>query len=809
MSSKERTPFENPVVEWVDSRLPLFTMMQKEYGVFPTPKNFNYFWNFGAIAMVMLIIMFITGITQAMHYVPTSGGAFDSVERIMRDINHGWLLRYMHANGASFFFIAVYIHIFRGLFYGSYKRPRELLWILGMVIFLLMMATGFMGYVLPWGQMSFWGATVITNLFSAIPLVGDSIVTLLWGGFSVDNPTLNRFYALHYLLPFVIVAVVFLHIWALHVVGSNNPLGIDVKGEQDTLPFHPYYTMKDTFGLVVFLIIYSAFVFFMPNALGHPDNYIPANPLVTPPHIVPEWYFLPFYAILRAITFDFNLYLCGAGAIGGLLVYQYAWKKTPDAVVSKNVVMLLIVAAVLAVPAALLMFFKDVASLKPVIDLIPLQHVSLMPAKLGGVLAMFGAIAVLFLLPFIDSHPVRSAKFRPWFKVAVIALLVVFVILGICGAKPAEGFWVPLAQIMTVAYFGFFLAVIPYFNNNEPVVVLPESIHQAILSAPKSVLVALLAVGLMAFAPTTAHAKAEKATEAEVTTPAEQKTPNGPEDNNAVAGADEEADTATDAAEVEEDAAVDAAEAEGHGSEPQHASADASGGHHAAPELPDVDWDFQGPTGSYDRASLQRGFQVYKQVCAACHGMKRIAYRNLSALGYTEDQIKSVAAEYSIIDGPDDEGEMFERPGRPSDHFKNPYANDNQAKAANNGALPPDLSLIVKARVGGPDYIYGLLTGYEEAPAGTELATGQHWNKYMPGNKIAMPAPLLEGAVAYEDGSPTTVDQYAHDVVQFLSWASEPEMEVRKQTGIKVIFFLVIFAGLLYAVKRKIWAKVH
>ena len=262
MATKDRTAFENPVIEWVDSRLPVFTLMQKEYGVFPTPKNFNYFWNFGAIAMFMLVTMIVTGIVLAMNYTPHTALAFDSVERIMRDVNGGWLLRYIHANGASFFFIAVYIHIFRGMYYGSYKRPRELLWILGVVIFLLMMATAFMGYVLPWGQMSYWGATVITNLFSAIPLVGDSIVTWLWGGFSVDNPTLNRFFALHYLLPFVICAVVFLHVWALHITGSNNPAGIEPKGPQDTLPFHPYYTMKDSFGLLVFIMLYAFFIFF-------------------------------------------------------------------------------------------------------------------------------------------------------------------------------------------------------------------------------------------------------------------------------------------------------------------------------------------------------------------------------------------------------------------------------------------------------------------------------------------------------------------------------------------------------------------
>ncbi len=292
---------KNPVLRWVDQRLPVVTMIQKEYGVFPTPRNFNYFWNFGALAMINLVVMIASGVFLAMNYTAHTAMAFDSVERIMRDVNYGWLIRYIHMNGASMFFIVVYIHIYRGMYYGSYKAPRELLWMLGVVIFLLMMATAFMGYVLPWGQMSFWGATVITNLFSAVPLIGPEIVTWLWGGFSVDNPTLNRFFSLHYLLPFVIFGVVFLHVAALHVTGSNNPLGIEPKGPQDTLPFHPYYTIKDSVGIVVYLAVFAFLVFFMPNYLGHPDNYIPANPLSTPAHIVPEWYFLPFYAILRAV----------------------------------------------------------------------------------------------------------------------------------------------------------------------------------------------------------------------------------------------------------------------------------------------------------------------------------------------------------------------------------------------------------------------------------------------------------------------------------------------------------------------------
>jgi ubiquinol-cytochrome c reductase cytochrome b subunit len=296
-----KSDIKNPVIRWVDERLPVFTMLNKEYGTFPTPRNFNYFWNFGALAMINLMIMIATGIFLAMNYTPHTAYAFDSVERIMRDVNFGWLIRYVHMNGASMFFIVVYIHIFRGLYYGSYKAPRELLWMLGVTIFLLMMATAFMGYVLPWGQMSFWGATVITNLFSAFPIVGQHIVTLLWGSFSVDNATLNRFFSLHYLLPFVIVGVVFLHVAALHITGSNNPLGIEPKGPQDTIPFHPYYTVKDTVGIIVYLMVFAFLVFFMPNYLGHPDNYIPANPLSTPAHIVPEWYFLPYYAILRAV----------------------------------------------------------------------------------------------------------------------------------------------------------------------------------------------------------------------------------------------------------------------------------------------------------------------------------------------------------------------------------------------------------------------------------------------------------------------------------------------------------------------------
>ena len=414
---------DNGLVRWVDHRLPVFSFMSHELYEYPTPRNLNYWWNFGSLAGIVLVIMIVTGITLAMHYTPSTAMAFDSVERIMRDVNYGWLIRYIHMNGASMFFIVIYIHIFRGLYFGSYKAPREILWMLGVVILLLMMATAFMGYVLPWGQMSFWGATVITNLFSAIPWgIGDWIVTLLWGGFAVDNPTLNRFFSLHYLLPFVIVGVVVLHIWALHVHGSNNPIGIDTKGEQDVLPFHPYYTVKDMFGLGVFLIVFALFIFFAPNYLGHPDNYIPANALSTPAHIVPEWYFLPFYAILRAVPDNF---------IGG---WTTEWLG--------------------------FIIFE---------------------AKLAGVLAMFGAIAVLFVLPWLDRSPVRSSRFRPMYKWFFWIFAIDCVVLGYMGALPAEGIYIVIGRIATVYYFAHFLVVLPLLAKVEKTRELPRSISEPVL----------------------------------------------------------------------------------------------------------------------------------------------------------------------------------------------------------------------------------------------------------------------------------------------------------------------------------------
>src|SRR5215472_14561375 len=307
---------KNGLLRWFEARLPVGGLVYSSVVTYPTPRNLNYWWTFGAILTFMLVAQIATGVVLVMHYTATADGAFNSVEHIMRDVNYGWLLRYLHATGASMFFLAVYIHIFRGMYYGSYKDPREVLWILGVIILLLMMAAGFMGYVLVWGQMSLWAAKVITSLFSAIPGVGDTIVTWLWGGFAVGNPTLNRFFSLHYLLPFVIAGVVVLHVWALHVVGQNNPTGVEPKSAKDTVPFTPYATAKDGFFMAVFVILFAWFVFYIPNFLGHADNYIPANPAVTPTHIVPEWYYLPFYAILRAIPDK----LAGVIALGSSIV---------------------------------------------------------------------------------------------------------------------------------------------------------------------------------------------------------------------------------------------------------------------------------------------------------------------------------------------------------------------------------------------------------------------------------------------------------------------------------------------------------
>ena len=405
MSEEKYVP-KSKLGQWFDSRLPLLTLAH-HINDYPTPKNLNYWWTFGGILTFFLIIQIITGLVLAMHYVAHADLAFGSVEHIMRNVNYGWLIRYLHANGSSMFFLAVYIHIFRALFYGSYKAPREMIWIIGMLIYMLMMATAFMGYVLPWGQMSFWAATVITNLFSAIPLVGESITSWLWGGYAVGSPTLTRFFSLHYLMPFLIFGLVILHIWALHIPGNNNPVGIDIrKPSKETVPFHPYIVIKDFYALLIFLIIFSGFVFFVPNVLGHPDNYIEANPMVTPSHIVPEWYLLPFYAILRSV-----------------------------------------------------------------------------PDKLGGVVVMFAAVFILMFLPWLDTSKVRSAVFRPLYKVFFWILVIDVIVLGYIGANPPEGMYLIIGRIATIYYFVHFILIMPLLGFKEKTNPLPMSISDPVLDS--------------------------------------------------------------------------------------------------------------------------------------------------------------------------------------------------------------------------------------------------------------------------------------------------------------------------------------
>ena len=396
--------------KWLHQRLPIVGLLYDTLMI-PTPKNLNWMWIWGIILTFCLVLQIITGVVLVMHYTPHIDLAFDSVEHIMRDVNGGWAIRYIHMNGASLFFIAVYAHIFRGLYYGSYKAPREVTWIIGMLIYLAMMATGFLGYVLPWGQMSFWGATVITGLFGAIPGVGEGLQTWLLGGPAVDNATLTRFFSLHYLLPFVIAGMVIVHIWAFHTTGNNNPTGVEVRrtskadAAKDTLPFWPFFVIKDLFALVVILMIFMAVVGFMPNYLGHPDNYIEANALATPAHIVPEWYYLPFYAILRAITFD--------------------------------------------------VLFLD--------------------AKFLGVLAMFGSIAVMALAPWTDTSSIRSGKYRPSFKWWFWLLVLDFFVLMWAGARPAEGLVPTISLIGSIYWFAYFLIILPLLGVLEKPLPVPET----------------------------------------------------------------------------------------------------------------------------------------------------------------------------------------------------------------------------------------------------------------------------------------------------------------------------------------------
>ena len=410
--------------KWLHRRLPVVALIYDTIMI-PTPKNLNWMWIWGIVLTFTLVLMIVTGIVLVMHYTPHVDHAFASVEHIMRNVNGGHMIRYIHMNGASLFFFAVYLHIFRGLYYGSYKEPREVTWIVGMLIYLLMMATAFMGYVLPWGQMSFWGATVITGLFGAIPFVGDTLLVWLQGGPSIDNATLNRFFSLHYLLPFVILGLVVVHIWAFHTTGNNNPTGVEVRrtskadAQKAAVPFWPYFVIKDLFALAVIMAVFFAIVGFMPNYLGHPDNYIEANALATPAHIVPEWYFLPFYAILRGFDDTVWIVIAANFLTGGIV-----------------------------------------------------------DGKFFGVLAMFGAIAVMALTPWLDTSSVRSGRYRPLFKIAFWILVADFILLTWVGAMPAEGIYPYNALVGSTYWSAYFLVILPLLGVLEKPLPQPETIEE-------------------------------------------------------------------------------------------------------------------------------------------------------------------------------------------------------------------------------------------------------------------------------------------------------------------------------------------
>lgn len=405
--AKKPNKQEKGLKGWIETRLPIFSFIRSHLVDYQTPINLNVFWNFGSLAGIILLMMIASGLFLAMHYHADVAMAFDSIETIMRDVNYGWLLRYLHANGASMLFIVVYIHMLRGLYYGSYKSPRELLWLIGVLILVLLMMTAFVGYVLPWGQMSYWAITVITNLFSAFPLVGESIVHWMWGGYVIGDPALGRFFVFHFLLPFVILGVAALHLVALHQVKSNNPAGVEPKNVKETIPFHPYHTISDLFFFGLFLLIYLGIVFFAPGLFVEPDNYIRANPLLTPSHITPEWYFLPFYAVLRAV-----------------------------------------------------------------------------PDKLGGVLAMFGSVFVLFLVPWLDRHKVKSAVYRPLYRQFFWLFVANCFLLGWLGGKSPEGGYVIAARIAAAYHFMFFLVVMPLLTKFERAEA-PPSITASLLARRK------------------------------------------------------------------------------------------------------------------------------------------------------------------------------------------------------------------------------------------------------------------------------------------------------------------------------------
>ena len=715
---------KQPLMRWLDEKLPLPRLVYNAVGAgYPVPRNLNYFWNFGVLAGVCLVHP-----DRHRHRAgdalcaPTPASRSTRSSTSCATSTAGWLLRYAHANGASMFFVVVYIHIFRGLYYGSYKAPREMVWLLGVVIFLLMMATAFMGYVLPWGQMSFWGAKVITGLFWRSRWSASRSSIWLLGGFAPDNAALNRFFSLHYLLPFVIAGVVILHIWALHIPGSSNPTGVEVKGEQDTVPFHPYYTAKDGFGLGVFLIVFAALMFFAPNLLGHPDNYIPANPLSTPAHIVPEWYFWPFYAILRAFTVDFIHARPSCGA---------CWRCS-------------------------------------------------------------ASILLLFFLPWLDKSPVRSGNYRPLYRDSSSGCWSLDVlVLGYCGGAPAEE---PLRDAQPDRDGLLFRALPDHpadrLARSSGPMPLPNSITEAVLGE------------------------------------ARRHQP----------GADRDGQLSADKGRIRHMVRV-------HRRNPRRArlrrragagrcSARSSTCDHraGAPRRPStsstsIRKELRLAVGRAVRqvrpaAAPARlpGLQGSLRGLPLAQAASRSATSSDSAI--TEAEVKAIADQWAIevpsIDP--DTGEAGDAPGdrRPTTS-RRPIANDVAARAANNNALPPDLSLMTKARHDGAGLRLFAADRLSE-PAGRAAARSSRTPRRRTGctttpisrtSTSRWPPPLTaDGQVTYADGTKATRDQMARDVSAFLIWTAEPKLEARHGAGLAAVLFLLIFCFLAWGAYQNVWRGV-
>ena len=735
------------LVTWIDARLPIVRAWDTHMGKYYAPKNFNFWYFFGVLSLLVLVNQLLTGIWLTMNFTPSAEEAFASVEYIMRDVEYGWLLRYLHSTGASAFFVVVYLHMFRGLMYGSYKAPRELVWIFGMTIYLALMAEAFMGYVLPWGQMSYWGAQVIVSLFGAIPVVGEDLVQWIRGDFLISGATLNRFFSLHVVaLPIVILALVVLHILALHEVGSNNPDGVEIKKNKDEngipvdgVPFHPFYTVHDLVGVTVFLFVFCFIIFFMPEMGGfflEYANFEEANGLKTPAHIAPVWYFTPFYAILRAVTIDIG----------------------------------------------------------------PLS------SKFLGLVAMGGAIAILFVLPWLDKSPVKSMRYKGFMpRLSMLLFAAMFVVLGYLGVESPTTGRTALAQIATVYYFAFFIQMPTYTNPHKkagPIamvtgIVLAAMILKLSFTAGIPLFITVFGVLLGLFVAATPWLTARDDVEEEPTRTQDKGLP-----KLLVWGGFLIFVLLT----VLPIKAV------------------AAGGAHScgAIECDEMVPDFS------DKASLQNGAKWYVNYCMGCHSAKFSRYERVADdLGIPHD----VALE-NLVFGDNKIGDLMEIPMQP-----------NQSKAWF-GATPPDLTLVARARAtraaSGPEWLYTYLRSFYADPSRPTGVNNLVFDKVaMPHAMIELqglaecaPGPRMDHGKVVRDpvtgmpindnpcgtlkvgkvkGSmtPEEFDTAIYDLVNFLAYMAEPIAEERKRIGVYVLLFLVVLFVFVYLLNREYWRDIH